>query len=409
VLKIFIAFRYLFSRKIVIFAVLSIALAVTAILVISCVMTGFLNEMRLVIKGFTSDIVIYGVNFRPFADYDVLSEHIKGEVPEIEHITPRVQGFGILVTRSEGKAYQKFCTFYGIIPEKETLTTNFRKYLANPGRTLAPSRFDDNWLIGGDKILDAPRIPLGDTVTLAASKSFGKFRHERFRATDYFYSGMYEYDNTTVFIPLSAAQSLKDCPNMVNMLSIKLKKGSDLGPARAKIADLLPFRQFAVYTWEDLKANVLADATLQRNTLLVILSILLLISSFSISAILIMSVLQKYKDIGILRGIGCRRSDIARIYLLYGLGIGAVGSLAGSALSLIILNKLDAIERILSRLFGYRLWNQEYYKFASIPRDIVPGIFFLVIALALGVSIIASIYPAYRAAGLDPIKAIRYE
>ena len=248
----------------------------------------------------------------------------------------------------------------------------------------------------------------------------------RFAATvvDIFKSGMSEYDSTLVFCNLAELQfarkmllrrpeSEDDWVNgTVTSLQIKL---NDYADAPLVVRDLLQRLpgvdrgRFQIRTWEEKQGALLQAVEVESSILNVLLFLIIAVAGFGILAIFYMIVVEKTRDIGILKALGAGSNGVMSIFLAYGLGLGVVGSGVGVVLGLVFVWKINEIEDVLSWVTGHKVFDETIYYFDSIPTDVQPAMVMWVAAGAMAIAVLASVLPARRAARLDPVQALRYE
>ncbi|MCX7426330.1 MAG: ABC transporter permease [Planctomycetia bacterium] len=257
----------------------------------------------------------------------------------------------------------------------------------------------------------------GDDVQLlfpnAASKTEGILSF--FTVVDLYESKMSEYDSQFVFVPIEALQKDRGMfdpttgVGMVNQIQIKLKPGADGVAVRDKLRKAFPAALYSVSTWKDKQGPLLAAVQMETAILNVLLFLIIAVAGFGILAIFLMIVIDKTRDIGILKSLGASRGGIMGIFLGYGLSLGLVGSGAGLVLGLLFVGNINAIAGLLGEITGQPVFDPAIYYFYKIPTLVDPWTIGWIVSGALGIAVLASVLPALRAALLHPVEALRYE
>jgi lipoprotein-releasing system permease protein len=250
----------------------------------------------------------------------------------------------------------------------------------------------------------------GDEVrvfTVGAAKLEPVF--DTFLVADYYKSEMSEYDGSYVFVPLDYLQKLRAMEGRVTSIQMRLTDYAHAPFVVATLRDLFPHRHYMVETWEDKQGALLEAISIERGILNVLLFLIVGVAGFGILAIFSMIVVEKTRDIGILKSLGASHSGVMSIFLTYGLLLGLVGAGLGTVLGLTITEHINEIEKVISRVTGNDIFNRKVYYFDAIPTDVQPVNVLLVNLGAIGVAVIFSILPALRAAMLHPVRALRYE
>jgi lipoprotein-releasing system permease protein len=235
-------------------------------------------------------------------------------------------------------------------------------------------------------------------------------RQARFVVCDYFKSEMSEYDGNYVFVPLDYLQHLRAMDDRVTSIQIKLKDFDSAQQVVKELETMFPEeRGFTVQTWEDKQGPLLAAISIEKGILNVLLFLIIAVAGFGILAIFSMIVVEKTRDIGILKALGASNRGVMSIFLSYGLLLGVVGSALGTVLGVCITMNINAIEQWLARVTGHDIFDRGVYYFSEIPTDIQPWTVLLVNLGAIAIAVGASILPALRAALLHPVRALRYE
>lgn len=221
---------------------------------------------------------------------------------------------------------------------------------------------------------------------------------------------MYDFDKNYVFIPLTAAQELGGAKekDAVTGISVKLDDYRYANEVRDKLQSALGF-EYYVQTWEDARRTFLTAVMMERRVMAFILFFIIMVAGFNILAILTMIVLEKSRDIGILKALGATTQGVMSIFLLNGLLIGSIGAGIGAALGLAIVFRINWLEHVLYNTIGWRPFPPEVYYFNQIPTVINPAGIAFTAGIAILSSVIFSIYPAFRAARLNPVETLRYE
>jgi lipoprotein-releasing system permease protein len=235
---------------------------------------------------------------------------------------------------------------------------------------------------------------------------------ESFAVTDLFKSEMSEYDARLVFIHLRDMQRLRGMANRAKTLYIKLRNYSQDATEAVRLlsdSDAFPPQSFVVQTWEQRQGSLLAAIAIERGILNVLLFLIIAVAGFGILAIFYTIVVEKTRDIGILKALGASHSGVLGLFLGYGLFLGLVGAGLGTVLGVTITIYINEIEQVIARLTGQEVFNRSVYYFDQIPTDLQTGMVLLVNAGAIAIAVLASVYPALRAAWLHPARAVRWE
>lgn len=238
---------------------------------------------------------------------------------------------------------------------------------------------------------------------------------DNFTVVDFYESKMSEYDSKFAFVPIHALQQLRGMVDpstgkgYVNAISIKLKPGVDMNEVRDKLRAAFAPQYYAVETWRDNQGPLLAAVNMETAILNVLLFLIICVAGFGILAIFFMIVVEKTRDIGILKALGASRTGVMSIFLGYGILLGLVGAGAGLGLGLLFVHHINEIADLLGRVTGHRVFDPDIYYFYKIPTILDVFTVGWIISGAVLIAVVASILPALRAARLHPVEALRYE
>jgi lipoprotein-releasing system permease protein len=262
----------------------------------------------------------------------------------------------------------------------------------------------------GQEIKDNILLEPGDDVILiTVSGQRLTPVYDRFIVTDYFKSEMSEYDSQYVFVPLEHLQKLRTMEDRVTNIQIKLKDYANAREVVDALYEIFPSSSYHVVTWEDKQGPLLAAIAVERGILNVLLFLIIGVAGFGILAIFTMIVVEKTRDIGILKALGASNAGVMKIFLGYGLLLGLVGAVLGTVLGLAFTFNINDIETFLGRITGQDIFPRDVYYFDKIPTFINPTSVVLINAGALAIAVLFSVLPALRAAFLRPVQALRYE
>ncbi len=242
--------------------------------------------------------------------------------------------------------------------------------------------------------------------------------YDDYTVVGYFKSGMSEYDSSHVYVPLERLQRLRflfddqSGRGAVNAIQIKVKPGVDISVVKDKIQNALERLRptfFQVATWEEKQGALLAAVAIEQSILNLLLFFIIAVAGFGILAIFSMIVVEKTRDIGIMKALGASTSGVRGIFLGYGLLLGAVGCGVGMVGGLLFVDNINVIEKQLSRVLGHKVFDDTVYYFSEIPTLVEPVTVAWIVGGALLIAAAASVWPAQRAAKLHPVKALRFE
>jgi lipoprotein-releasing system permease protein len=278
-----------------------------------------------------------------------------------------------------------------------------------PGIGLASFRDSD----GVDRFLVLP----GDDVkiTFPTAGTPPKAVSDTFTIVDFYESKMSEYDSNFVFVPIAALQRMRGMIDpqtgipSVNSIQIRLKPGAELNVVRDRLRKAFPAEMYAISTWRDKQGPLLSAVDMEMAVLNILLFLIIAVAGFGILAIFFMIVVEKTRDIGILKSLGAGSTGIAGIFLGYGLFLGLVGAGVGLALGLAITWNINAIRVGVEWCTGQRVFDPSIYYFFKIPTIVNPVTVAWIIAGAVGIAVAASVLPALRAARLHPVEALRHD
>ncbi len=276
-----------------------------------------------------------------------------------------------------------------------------------PGWTLSHFRYKNS---KGETVEDAAVHP-GDEVTITTAGGADlKPVWGTFLVSDYLKTEMSEYDQSFVYVPLAQLQKIRGMGDRCTALQIKLKDyAKDKEAVKDELSRLFPYRDAKVATWEEHQGPLLAAIDVERGILNLLLFMIVGVAGFSILAIFTMIVAEKFRDIGVLKSLGASSRGVLTIFLGYGLLLGVVGSAAGTAAGLLITENINAIEKFLTGLTGAALFPRDIYYFKDIPTNVDPLSVALVNVGATTIAVVFSLLPAWRAARLHPVRALRFE
>ncbi len=405
-----VAGRYLRARKaegfvsvIAGFSFLGIMLGVATLIIVMSVMNGFRAELVGRILGLNGHINVFAPG-GPMADY----QQIAAQVMEVKGVT----GVGASV---EGQALLSLgggatgVIVRGISPEDF-----IKKPIISKSLVAGDIRFFRAGGIAiGVELAKRYQLKVGDTITLIAPKGrtgpFGTIpRTASYKIAGIFDVGMFEYNSGFVFMPLNAAQAFFQLPQAVTSLEVFTADPTKINDIRRAIELKLGDRA-SVMDWRDQNGSFFNALQVERNVMFMILTMIIIVAAFNIISSMIMLVKDKGRDIAIMRTMGASRRSMMKIFMLTGASIGFIGTASGALLGILFALNIESIRQFLQKLTNTELFSAEIYFLSKLPAEVEWHEVILVVGMAFAISIMATLYPAWRAARLDPVEALRYE
>lgn len=446
----FIALRYIFSRITTAAAMLVVAASVALLIVIVSVMEGFRSELLARIRGTSADLKVESIRYIDLKDPDSVASIIE-KVPGVRATAPYVEIMALFRPGGSRQVSEDFQERYVRIIdiEKELRVGDLQKYVEAAGFAALPRDvrmlFSKEWnekgiwerlrprrwaseartfppvLIGKEGAGRDLLFP-GDVIELTAfSPTTQRPRTERFQVAGYFKTGIYDLDLNGIIMERSAGKTFlgletPDGRELASGIAVSVEQGledeASLQRLRGKIEEALdqagvPFVR--ARTWREEKASLINAVRVEKSLVSMILGMIVLFSAFMMFTVLTLLVVEKTRDIGVLRSMGATATGIARIYLLIGLILCLSGTALGTVYGVGFAASVNTIQRWVKLLVGLEVFSQRIYYLDRIPVRFDGGDLASIIVPTVVASLLASLIPAYRAARQEPVAALRYE
>jgi lipoprotein-releasing system permease protein len=414
--ELFIGLRYLRAKRkqtfisiITLISIFGVMLGVMALIVVLAVMDGFGHEIREKILGTHAHIFLYKYG-RGIKDYREIIKQVEG-VPGVVAAAPFASAQVMLSSR--GGVAGAFMR--GIDPPLEHKVSALQQSIKEGDISSlnrdAKARFPG--IIVGKELAKNLSLFIDDPVTVISPQGditpVGMTpRVKRFRVTGIFEFGMFDYDSTFAYISLSSAQEFLRIGDVATAIEVTVK---DIYQADAIAERIKGKLSDAYYTkdWMGMNQKLFSALKLEKLMMFILLSLIVGVAAFNIISTLIMLVMEKHRDIAILKTMGARRGSIMKIFVFEGFIVGLVGTFLGALFGLLIALNLQAITGLLEQLFGFKAMPGDVYWISQLPSRVNILDVIIVIGVAMGISLLATLYPAWKASSFDPAEALRYE
>ncbi|MES2571295.1 MAG: ABC transporter permease [Verrucomicrobiota bacterium] len=423
--SLFLALRYLKPKRtfvsiITLVSILGVTFGVAVLILVISVMTGFDQELRNKVLGFDAHLLI--TNQGVLRDWRPLDTQLQ-TIPGVVASAPFVQG--PVLVEFEGRRYAP--KIRGVEIERELKVTDIRGAVKWGELDL-----DGDKTVIGRELADQLGIGLGDTLIVYSPGNMGAIVEELKKAeenpadkktlsdlremvlpkelvvTGIFESGRYLYDSEFLLVPLYVAQELYELGDGLHGLTVRSVDPNHPGPVQEAIQKLVePPTQ--VLTWMDMNKQLFDAIRMERNVMFFLLLFIVIVAAFGIMNTLITVTVQKTREIGIMKALGATTSQIVWVFLAQGMIVGIFGNFTGLALGMIILRWRNEFKEWLARALHIEIFPQGIYQFSEIPALVVPHDVAVICLSAFVISSLAALIPAYFAARLDPVVALRYE
>jgi len=405
------ALRYIRSRRsegfisvIAWFSLLGISLGVATLIIVMSVMNGFRYELVGRILGLNGHLVIYSDGQQGIEQYDTLAGRIAG-IPGILAVTPQIEGQVMATANS----YASGAVVRGV--RWEDLAARRPLWDVLDEASIEGLKKGQAVLIGHE-LARTLGVKSGDSLSLLSPRGkttpFGTIPERRsFQIAGVFDVGMHEYDKAFIFMPLDDAQSFFAMDNRVTALEIYARDVNSTDIIRQNI-DQTTGKGLRVFDWRQRNKGFLNALNVERNVMFIILSLIILVAAFNIISSMIMLVRSKNNDIAVLRAMGATKGSIMRVFMMTGSSIGLIGTVVGTLLGLTFCWNIDTIKNALESLTGTELFAAEIYFLSTLPAKVDPHEVINVIIMAIVLSFLSSVYPAWRASRIAPAETWRY-
>jgi lipoprotein-releasing system permease protein len=405
-----VALRYLRARRkegfisvIAGFSFLGITLGVATLIIVMAVMNGFRQELFNKMLGLNGHVVVHSLS--DFSDFDQVANRVR-KVPGVKYALPLVEGQVMISTPQSSSGALVRGLREADLKELKAVSGNIRfgtldGFDQKPGLAL------------GSRLANELNVKVGDQVSLltprGASTALGTApRVKRYPVAAIFEIGMSEYDSSILFMPLNEAQLYFNQPDSVTVLEVVLDSPDEVGALTPQIVTA-GGPSIYISDWRQRNATFFTALQVERNVMFLILALIVLVAALNIVSGLIMLVKDKGHDIAILRTMGATRGAVMRIFFITGASIGIVGTLAGFLLGVLVCLNIERLRELIGWITDTDLFAPELYYLSQLPAEMDTGETVSVVVMALALSILATLYPSWRASRLDPVEALRYE
>lgn len=419
--ELFISLRHLKSKRAQKFISLNtwisiggVALGVMALIVVIAVMSGFGKDLRDKILGTNSHIVVTNITRSGMDDFESVlkkvmqSDGVKAAAPFI--LNQVMLTFG---SKSSGVVVR------GVDPEREAMVSDLEKNLIQGEIGMLKRRKKNKADPGHDNIILGKElsqklgVQVGDAISMVSPASrltpMGLIpKIKLFKVVGLFESGMFEYDSSLAFISIQSAQRFFSMKGKVSGIEIRVEDIDSADQIAELLQENLGFPYY-VRDWMRMNKNLFSALRLEKIVMFIILILIILVAAFNIVSTLFMVVMEKTKEIAILKSMGASRTSIMKIFSFQGLIIGLLGTLIGCIGGFTIVPNLNEIVGFIENIFGITAFPSDVYYLDKLPSEIQYMDSFLIVVFSIFICFVASLYPAWRASRLDPVDGLRYE
>jgi lipoprotein-releasing system permease protein len=409
-----VAGRYLRARKgerfvsiIAIFSLVGIALGVATLIVVTSVMSGFQTELVTRILGANGHVTIEAYAGLKIDNYQQLVANIV-KLPNVASATPVLDGQALLTTNSGGSRG-------GLV--RGMTQADLRALHPVSDNILLGSLNDftgDDAIVVGVGLANFYRLKIGDPLTIispqGAATAFGTIPRVRaYQVVAVFDAGLSDYNSSIVFLPLGAAQAFFQKPNGVTGVEIRMHNPDQVDAVGPALNAMIDSKTAWARDWRHANDGLIGVLQVQKDTMFIVLGMIVLVAAFNVISSLIMLVKDKRADIAVLRTIGASSGAVLRIFLMCGAFVGVSGTLIGTLIGVTFCWNIHAIQHAVERMTGGEVFSSSVFMLTSLPNTIDWGDVARVVVLGLTLSLLATVYPSWRAAKTDPVEALRHE
>lgn len=426
-LSLFLALRYLKPKRtfvsiITLISILGVTLGITVLILVISVMTGFELELQRKVIGFDAHVMISTGDV--MQDWPDVAERLQ-TVPQVEAIAPFMQG-PIIAEFGNRRLAPKI---RGIEPELENQITDIREFIKAGDLDL-----DGEKCVIGSELARMLGVSVGDEITLYSPESIEAVMQELDRKevsgegadTDaladirqmilptklvvmgIFESGRYLYDSEFIIVPLWIGQELYGLEGDIHGLAVRTSDPFQAHLVKPEILRAIG-PEYMALTWVEMNKQLFDAIKMERNVMFFLLMFIILVAAFGIMNTLITVTVQKTREIGILKALGARTGQIIGVFLAQGVVVGVFGTVTGLALGMTLIQFRNEVSRFLATALGIDIFPASVYQFTEIPAEVVPSDVAIICVSAFLICSIAALIPAYFAARLDPVKALRFD
>ncbi len=386
-------------------SMLGIGLGVAALIVVLSVMNGFHKELRTRILGVASHIQVSGWGGE-LRDWQSVQQAVKKDA-RVLAAAPYIQAQGMLAMDQQVKG----AIVRGVLPELEETVADFAQHIKY-GRfeDLSAGAFN---MVLGIELARALQVTIGDKVTLIAPQGVVTPaavlpRLKQFRVVGIFEVGMYEYDAGLALIQLNDAQTLYRMGDSVTGVRLKVADLFSAPRISRELLKILP-DEVSVTDWTRVHANFFRAVQIEKNMMFLILLLIVAVAAFNIVSTLVMAVTDKQADIAILRTLGASPGSIMQVFIVQGALIGVIGLIAGVAGGIALALNVETVVPAIEHLFGIQFLAKDVYYISDLPSDLQWPDVISVTGISFVITLLATLYPSWRAAKTNPAEALRYE
>ena len=407
-----IAFRYIKSRRVegfisisAWFSLIGIMLGVATLIVVMSVMNGFRTELVDRILGINGHLVVYKKNEPYISNYNQIINKIS-DINNVIAVTPHLEGQALAKSKS---------TVSGVIIRGANWSDlAAKKILWKSLSQLTIDNYKNNKdIIIGYRLGQRLNVNVGDFVSLISPNGMETALgilpiKQSFKIGGFFDLGMYEYDNNFIFIPWKKAELFLSTNNIAHGIEIFLKDQKFTSLVSSDVKNRLG-NELIVIDWKKRNSAFMSALAVEKNVMFIILSLIILVAAFNIISSMIMLVQTKKSDIALMRTMGASKYVIIRIFVLTGSIIGLLGTFTGTILGIVISSNIESIRNFLTNILGSELFSAEIYFLSKLPSNININEVIMVIFVSIFLTLLASIFPAWKASRISPAEALRYE
>ena len=402
-----VTFRFLKARKkdgflnvISIFSFIGISLGVAVLIIVMSVMNGFRTELVNKIVGFNSHITV-----QPY-------EHAI-KINKIKNSSLKLISKNLILSNSSEAIILREQSSKGILL-RGYLEKDFSKLelINNENFVGRNSKLDKNFISIGKELSFNLDLEIGDSISIMSSSGVETIignlpKQKTFTVSSIFDSGLADFDNNIIFLNLNPLEEFSNLPEKDRNFEIYLKNPQKIEHQKDIVQNIFPMD--LVSTWADMNRSLFSALKVERNVMFIILSLIIIVAAFNIISGLTILVKNKTKEIAILKSIGVLNNSIIKIFFLIGIIIGTTATLFGILLGVTFSIYVENIREFISNTFNLTLFPEEIYFLSTMPSEINISSIFLISICSILITILVSIFPAMKAAKLDPIKSLKYE